>query len=304
MFDWLDGLSDAIGAAIADIVAFLQWMLQTLVAVFEFLYSLLVAVFNFFYSLAKTVGEFFVNLWENWIKGILQDIWGVIVKVHDWLENLLSPIINFLKQIYQWVNWFFTTYIKPFLTLLNHVRAFLNILAQFGVKWAAELDQWLGKIEAQIIAAFQKVEGYLNAIIGILNSLADPLGLFRGPTFVMSMRRIFPSFCRGVSGMPLGYFFPSPGTNNPAGWGSPGPGFNPSNSSMNPPPSTYLGQDDGLGDFGGVDPGDDISDADADDMQPLDFFNDDMYPDSPYDDPSDAADNAWTAILNGSIAGS
>jgi len=304
MDDWLSGLTDALSVVGADIIAFLDWLVQELVLVFQFLYNLLAAVFNFFYALAQKIGDFFVHIWEDWLKGILQDIWGVIQKVHTWLENLLSPIIHFLKLVYSYVNWFFQTYLKPFLTLLNHIRSFLNILASFGVKWAKELDQWLGKIEAQIIATFQKVEGYLNSIIGIINSLADPLGLFRGPTFVMSMRRIFPSFARGISGMPMGYFFPSP-VKGSSSWLGPTPAnFNPANSNMNPPPSTYLGEDDGLGDFGGVEEGETISDDDANNMQALDYFNDDLYPSPPYDDASDAADDAWTAILQGGIVSS
>jgi hypothetical protein len=285
MGDFLDGLgalADQIGQ---DIVAFLQYLLSVLVAVFQFLYSLLAAVFNFFLDLVKRIGQLFITLWTQFFKGIFASLWSAIVKVHDWLESVLSPIIHFLQQIRAWVDWFFQTYVKPLLNLINQVRSFLNILRAFGIKWAAQLDALLGKVEADIAGAFLKIQGYLNALIGIVNSLADPLGLFRRPTFVMSMRRIFPSFLRGISGMPVGYFFPSPRKGAGAGLGAPSFPFSAISPAQNPPPSGYLSGDDGLGDFGGVAPGDTIPDYSMDSMYPLDFFNDDLYPDPECTDP-------------------
>jgi hypothetical protein len=279
MGDWLDGLAgvgDQIGA---DIVAFLQYLVGLLVAVFTYLYQLLAAVFDFFYSLAQKIARFFSTLWNDFFKGIFTSLWHAIVRVHNWLESILSPIVKFLQKVRAWVDWYFNTYVKPILNLLSQVRNFLNILRQFGIKWAAELDAWLGKVQADIAGAFLKLQGYINAIIGIVNSLADPLGLFRRPTFVMSMRRIFPSFARGVSGMPLGYFFPSPVKGAGNGLGPPPSNFTPTNPQMNPPPSGYLSGDDGLGNFGGWDGTDPLPDDTMDSMTSLDFFNDDAYPD-------------------------
>jgi hypothetical protein len=297
MDDWLSGLEDAIDSGIGDIIAFLQWLLGELVNVFVFLYNLLAAVFQFFLGLAKTIEQFFVSIWEDFLKGIFLDVWHAIQAVHQWLENLLAPIIGFLKTVLKWVDWVYTTYIKPFLSILNHIRSFLSLLRSFGIKWAAELDNILGKVESEITGAFLKLQGYLNAVIGIVNSLADPLGLFRGPSFLMSMRRIAPGFMRGFTGLPAGFFFPSPTKGAPAGLGPVPPNFDPSNSTMNPPVSSYFNYDDGLGSFGGVDPGDTIDPDDADDVQASDFFDDDAYPDSPIDDPVDGLTDLQTAAL-------
>jgi hypothetical protein len=301
MFDWLNtllGAGDGIGA---DIVAFLQYLIGLLVALFAFLYNLLVAVFNFLYSILLKIANFFKMLWEDFFKGIFTSLWSAIVKVHDWLENLLQPIIQFLQKIKAWVDWFFTTYVKPILNILSQIRSFLNILKAFGVKWAAELDAWLGKVQSDIISAFNKVNGYLNAVIGIVNSLADPLGLFRRPTFVMSMRRIFPSFARGVSGMPLGYFFPSPVKGAMNGTGPTQFPLNLANTTQNPPPSGYFDGDDGLGDFGGWDGTDPLADTDADSMTALDYFNDDLYPDPQYSDVADALQAAANAMFQSNV---
>jgi hypothetical protein len=278
MWDWLGGLGDQAGALISDVIVFLQWLVLELIGLFQYLYRLLAFIFNFFIGVLQAVGKFFAYLWQSVIKPLFSELWGAIVKVHAWLESILSPIIKFLQQVRYWVNWFFTTYVKPFLNILSQIRQFLNVLKAFGVKWAAQLDAVLGKIQADVASTFLKINGYLNAIIGIVNSLADPLGLFRRPTFVMSMRRIFPSFARGISGMPLGFFFPSPVKGIGGGQGVPSFPLNFANTTQNPPPSSYLSGDDGLGDFGGVDEGTTIPDDAMDSMDPLDFFNDDLYP--------------------------
>lgn len=294
MGDWLDGLASAADAIGAEIVAFLQYLVGLLVAIFTYLYTLLAAVFEYFLALMQKIAGFFSTLWNDFFKGIFTSLWSAIVKVHAWLESILSPIIHFLQTVRAWVDWVFKTYIKPFLTILSQVRNFLNILRQFGIKWAAQLDAWLGKVQADIAGAMLKVQGYLNALIGIVNSLADPLGLFRKPTFVMSMRRIFPSFMRGVSGMPLGYFFPSPKPDAPPGTQSPPLGWSTHKITYDPPPSGYFPEDDGLGDFGGWDGLDPLADTDADNMMSLDYFNDDVYPDPVTTDPAQAAQDAWS----------
>jgi len=307
MLDWLDGLAGAADQIGADIVAFLQYILGLLVAIFTYLYQLLAAVFNFFVNLLQKIASFFTTLWNDFFKGIFTTLWSTIVKVHDWLESILSPIIQFLQKVRAWVDWFFQTYVKPFLNILSQIRNFLNILRQFGIKWAAELDAWLGKVQADISGAMLTIQGYINAVIGIVNSLADPLGLFRRPTFVMSMRRIFPSFARGVSGLPLGYFFPSPAKGAAAGWGNTPAPFNPASATQNPPPSAYFNGDDGLGDFSGWDGTDPLADTEADSMAPLDFFNDDAWPDSPVTDPvqglQDIQDALWANVITAAQQG-
>jgi hypothetical protein len=303
MGDWLDNLLGGIeGLDLSVIIQFLQWLVGAIVAAFTWLYNLLAAVFNFFYDLAKTIGQFFVTLWDDFFKGIFTSLWSAIVKVHDWLESILGPIVQFIQKIRAWVDWFFQTYVKPFLNILSQVRNFLNILRSFGIKWAAQLDAFLGKVQSDVSGYFLKVQGYLNSIIGIVNSLSDPLGLFRRPTFVMSMRRIFPSFARGISGMPLGYYFPSPRKGAPPGTGPFPPNFDPSNTTQNPPPSGYLSDDDGLGDFGGADPGETLPDDSMDTMTGLDYFNDDLWPDSTYSDPVSALEQLQGAAY-GAIAG-
>jgi hypothetical protein len=301
MGDWLDGLLGAGDAIGADIIGFLNYLIGLLVALFSYLWDLIVSAVLFLYHLLLSVGQFFHTLWDDFFKGIFQSLWNALLKVHAWLESILSPIVKFIQQVRAYVDWFFQTYVKPFLNILSQVRNFLNILRQFGIKWAATLDSFLGKVQADISGAMLKIQGYLNSLIGIVQSLSDPLGLFRRPTFVMSMRRIFPSFMRGVSGLPLGYFFPSPRKGAGAGLGAPSFPFNASDPNQNPAPSGYLSGDDGLGDFGGWDGVDPLADDEMDSMTGLDYFNDDAYPDPACDDPAQCAQDALTNVLSTSL---
>jgi hypothetical protein len=200
-------------------------------------------------------------------------------------------------QLRAWVDYIFKDFIKPILNVISQIRGFLNILRSFGVQWAATLDKFLGQVQQDIQGVFLKVHGYLTAIIGIVSSLSDPLGLFRRPTFVMSLRRIFPSFMRGFTGMPLGYFFPSPRRGSSPWLAQPPANFDPTNRNMNPPPTAYLSGDDGLGAFGGVDPATTLPDDAMNDMTASDYFDDSLYPSPEFSDASQAASSTLDLML-------
>jgi len=293
MWDWLSGLGDWASQLLGDIISFLQWLLQVLIEVFQYIYALLVAVFQFFVSIFQSVWNFLKSVWNGFFKNIFTKVWQIYTKVHDWLEAHLKPILDFLKKVRAlWDRWF-KQYIKPILSLIGTIRKFLQILRAFGIKWAAELDKILGKVQADITRAFLKVQGYLNSLINIVNAISDPLGLLRRPTLVMSMRRIFPSWFHTLSGLPLGYFLPSPSKGVGAGLGPTKFPFNPSDPAQNPVASSYFNGDDGLGGFGGFDLTQIPPDTAADGTTALDYFNDDLYPSSNYSDPADALQNAW-----------
>jgi hypothetical protein len=302
MWDWISGLLQGPDFEAEELWSAFLYLVGVLVEIFKFLYTLILLLVQWLYGLIKSIGAFFVTLWNDFFKGIFSSLWAAILKVHDWLESILSPIVKFLTQVRAWVDWFFNTYVKPFLNLLSQIRNFLNILRSFGIKWAATLDAFLGKVQADIAGTFLKIQGYLNAVIGIVASITDPLGLLRRPTFVMSMRRIFPSFARGLTGLPLGYFLPSPQKGVGTGLGPLPLNFNPGDPLQNPPASGFLGGDDGLGDFGGWDGTDPLPDDTMDDMQPLPYFVDDDYPSSPCNDAASCAAAAFAAQLAAQVA--
>jgi len=276
--DFLDGLLDALGAAIDDIIAFLQWLLQELVAIFTYMWDVFAGSDNYLYGQNFYGESIFKTIWNSIIKKILLDIVLVLTKIHDWLEDHLGPIVDFLKKARAWFDRIFKQYIKPFLQLLQFVRKFLEILRLFGVKWAAKLDAVLAKVQADVMNVFLQVKAFLNGIIDILNILTDPLGLLRKPTIVLSMRRTFLSMVRVVTGRPPGWYFPSPVKGAAVGLGPVAGNTKFTNPLTNPPGSSFLGGDDGLGGFSGFTSGQVPDDGAVDDIDPLDYFNEDLWP--------------------------
>lgn len=301
MWDFLGGLDDWAAQLGADIIAFVSWLASTIVAVFVYLYSLIAAVFQFLWNGLKVIADALHTVWDQIYNKVLLPIWHAIQAVHAWLESVLSPIISVIKKIRDFLNRWFLAYIKPILKVIGTIRKFLEILRAFGVQWAGTLDKLLGKIQNDITKTFQKVQSYLNNVINLLNALADPLGLFRRPTLVMSMRRIFPSALHTITGLPLGYFFPTPRKNPAPGLGPTPFPFNASDPSHNPVASSYFNGDDGLGDFGGYDVTETPADDSIDGTTPLDFFNADAYPDPPYSDATDGMQNLVDQITSSSF---
>lgn len=284
MWDWLSGLANDLGGAAASLWAAIQFLFGLIVAVFQYLYKLVAAVFSFFLDLLKKVSTFLHTLWDHFFKRIFVDVMNAIRKLHSWLELHLGPFIKWLQQARAYLDRIFRLYIKPMLNLIQHVRQYLQILRLLGVKWAGALDAKLGQLEGKIAGIFLQVRAILTGFIDIANAIADPLSLLRRPTLVLSIRRTIPALVKVVTGLPLGYFLPSPHKNAPPGLGFMPLNFNPSDPNQNPPASSYFQFDDGLGPFQGFASGTVPPDSAVDDLTILDYFDDGLYGPPPCDD--------------------
>src|SRR5581483_4769134 len=289
MWDFWDGLggyaSDlGLASTIEAILAFLGWLVQTLIVIFHYIFALIQAVFNFFITLGQKIASFFETLWTGFFKKIFNGFVSAVLKVHDWLESKLAPILDFLKQARAYFDRIFNAYIKPILNLMQDVRKFLSVLRFFGIKWAAQLDAAIAQIQADIASAFLQVRGILNGFIDIVNAISDPLGLLRRPTIVLSVRRTFNAMVHVLTRRPVGFFFPSPRKNAVPGIGQLPANFLPSDTTYNPPASSFFSGDDGLGGYNGFAPATVPPDTSVDDTDPLDYFNNDLYPPPPCDD--------------------
>jgi len=185
--------------------------------------------------------------------------------------------------------------------MMQHIRQVLGVLRQLGFKWAAVLDKRIAQIEGQITQIFSQVRGVLNGMLDLLNQISDPLRLLRRPMLVLSFRRTIHSLIRLTTGLPPGYFFPSPRSGIAAGLGALQKGFNKADPSQNPPASSYLSGNDGLGDFSGYSAGIEPEDSDVDSASMMDFFNDDLYPDPQFDDPAEAFRVAFQAQFDSTV---
>src|SRR5262249_53760020 len=134
----------------------------------------------------------------------------------------------------------------------------------------------LAQVQRDVQGAFLLLRGVLNTAIDLLNILADPTKLLRRPTLILSLRRGIYALIRQVTHLPPGYLIgsrrktPSPGQSRPKA------GFNWRDVADNPPPSFYLGFEYGVKPFDFLQPGDVIGDDSVDDLDNLDFFDDDL----------------------------
>jgi hypothetical protein len=118
----------------------------------------------------------------------------------------------------------------------------------------------------------------VNNAIDIVNILADPALLLRKPTLIASLRRTLPAISVVLTRRPLGYWFPSP-RGPKAGFQAPVPfNYTAGDPSMNPDASTYLSSDDGIGNMPAFSLLGVPSDSAVDDIDSLDYFDDELWP--------------------------
>lgn len=273
-------------ATIEAIVSLVQAAFQAILRVL----AQIIAFVNVFAQLIArafiTVGQFFSHLWNSFFKGIFTTVFNGVRSAQQWLEQRLRPLIKFLQRVRKLYDAWFLHYVKPFLQLLQHIRQFLQILRLLHINVGIELDRILSTIESRITSTFLQFRSLLNNSIDLLNILADPTLLFRKPTLVISIRRTIPAIIRAATGLPPGFFLPSP-RGAAGGAFAPVPAnFNPRDPRMNPPASFYLSGDDGLAGFGGFALASVPDNSAVDDLDSLDFFDDALWPPADCSDPA------------------
>lgn len=270
---FLDGLLGALGSFANEILQVLVFIFNLLVQVLEFIWNVLGIVAQFMLNVFGKIGHFFTHLWDNFFKGILPKLFRGIQSLTTFLESKLRPIIQFLVKARKFIDQIYKAYVAPFLKLIQHIRQFLQILKLLHVKFAVELDKILGQVQRDVQGVFLQIRGILNTTIDLLNIIADPSKLLRKPTMVLSVRRTINALIRQVTGMPPGFYFPSPHKSAPKGLGFLPANFDASNPDHNPPASYYLGLDSGVPSFDFLGEGETIGDEAIDGVPVFDFFD-------------------------------
>jgi hypothetical protein len=250
-------------------------------------------IFSWALDALKKVASFVTHNLVHFFKSIFTGMFHLIDKLHNWLEAKLGPVVRFLKKMKAWYDRYYKLYVRPYLNMLQHIRQVLGVLRALHIHWAAELDRRVLQIESYTAGMFSQVRTILNGFIDIFNTIIDPKSIIRKPILVLSARRTFLAMTRLYTGRPPGYFFPSP--RRGAGKGL---GFMPANMDFadpaaNPPTSAYLGEDDGIGLFDGFMAGQVPDNSSVDGAQPLDYFDDGMYPAGSCTDPVSCLEAMW-----------
>lgn len=267
----------------------LSWSGNAFAAIGDWIHN----IFSWALDALKKVATFVGTNLVHFFKSIFTGVFKLIDKLHAWLEAKLGPVVAYLKKLKAWYDNYYKQYVKPWMNMLQHIRQVLGVLRALHIKWAAELDRRVLQIESYTAGMFSQVKTILNGFIDIFNTVIDPKSIIRKPILVLSARRTFLAMTRLYTGRPPGYFFPSPRRSAPKGLGFMPATMNFDDTSANPPASAYLGEDDGMSFFDGFQPGSIPDNSSVDGAQPLDYFDDGLYPASACTDPVSCLEQMW-----------
>ncbi len=144
----------------------------------------------------KATGAVFAKSWDalkivyaDVLKPAVQWIDAHVKRLYGWLRTTFQPVFDFLQRVRTELLAYYERFVRPFLDVVDYVRAGLRILGTLGVDWAKALDRKLGEWESVITENFLRVLGYLNRITDIPNSIVTVNGLFQRLPLLRSLDR-------------------------------------------------------------------------------------------------------------------
>ncbi len=202
MFDFFGSLGDLLNSAIAAVQAAIIAVLNFILAVLSFLYQVIVAILQFLEKAFRILIRGFKHVISDIVHGrflhLYQDYLRLKAKIKAWFEKHLPWLLELRRRFDLW----YRTTIIPILNTIQRIRAVLNVLKIFHIKFAAKLDALLGQLEAKIIRNTLALRGKLNQVVSILDLILDPGLLFRQNVLLASVQRAI----RGLfNSLGLGY---------------------------------------------------------------------------------------------------
>jgi hypothetical protein len=246
-------------------------------------------------GLLRSLVSFLQTIWNFLIKRIVGGILSELRAAAKWLEDHLQPLIDAIRQEQQVLQRLFNTYIRPILIFLQRVRAFVHILALLHIGIAQRLDAYLTNLQNKLLQGFYTITAALNTLTNILLALQDPTYLIKHPVLLLSIRRQIPALIQAVTGRPPGYWFPSPKGAAGGVFAPPPKTFTYAAPGTIAPASSMLANDGLPADLGAVVNCYEYAPTAVDQVQPLDYFNADLYPATlcPYDDAAKCLLYSW-----------
>jgi len=140
------------------------------------------------------------------------DIFSPLIKLLSPLKNIRqwqiwAELKNWYTRFKQWRDWYkqhvmgpmqamqkmqrqlFDTYLKPLLTLVDHIRQLTSIIGIFNKKLADKLNFQFLRVEAFLLTPFNMMTSRVNALGGALTGIMTYLGYFDRGTLLNSVWR-------------------------------------------------------------------------------------------------------------------
>lgn len=281
---FLNGILGFLGGSSDIAQGFLLGLFNLLVYVANFLYDLIAVVAQYAVATFKIIGNFFRHLWDQFFSNIFSRIFRAVRDLADWLETHIRPLIEWLQRAQRYITRLYNIYVRPVLIMIQRIRQVLTILRALHIQWAQDLDNILAHVQSDINGIFLKITGTINAVIDVLNIVTDPERFLRHPMLILSIRRSVLALIRQLTGLPPGFWIPSPKASAPAGTGKLPKNFTASDDTYNPPPSYYMGIAPPMPSLNGWPSGVEVPDDLGDDVEVLDYFGVSAWPSSPCPD--------------------
>ncbi len=193
-FDFGDNGSGDISTVdfiIAQIIGVISYIWAVLVAVANFIFSVLQFIWKFLTTLFADISKAFKWIWQRIIKEGLTKLLKAFVNVRAWLQKIFGPLICYLRAALCWFDWAFNKFVKPILNAIQHIRQVLTLFRLLGFKWAKKLDDFLAKIQRDILKVYTTIRAELNKVISVVQIIADPNAILRrNPLFAGLIRSL------------------------------------------------------------------------------------------------------------------
>lgn len=167
----------------------LKWVVANLSLVVTKLKNGLAALGSSLLQALKRTWDFTRAIYDDVLKPAWQKFWNLFDRLRTWLKDTFGPVLDWLQTVRKYVVDFWSTYVKPWLDLIDVTRKLLRVLSSLGLEWAKALDDRLGRLEAEIQKPFTFLLQQINTVIGVVNTIMTAGGLFQRLVLVRSLAR-------------------------------------------------------------------------------------------------------------------
>jgi len=186
LFDWLNSVISDIGQAVSNVIGWIGGLLSNL-------YNVLAAGLLYLWSMIRGIGAILARLIHLLVTMQWRELWAYLKALYDsarrWAQRIYAIVFGPIRQIQATILQIYNTYFRPIIQTIDALRRIVAIIAIFDRKLAAQLDQFLLKVEAWVLAPITYLLQRINAISSYLTAIVTTLGLLDRGLLIASIQR-------------------------------------------------------------------------------------------------------------------